>query len=169
MLYYYNVICLYQERSIMVNEERTKLMTKAEIFRVKEERNALRRNRFYKGDYIAYEMIRSAIAFIFAFALLFVMWVLYYAEPLMTQRSVEELAGLMARAGGSACCACSSVFWWRHIMYSSGSIFWRAIKMKEYQRFSDRSGGCMKRRPKRSGENRRDLRNDDTSGPAGTN
>ena len=104
MLYYYNVICLYQERSIMVNEERTKLMTKAEIFRVKEERNALRMNRFYKGDYIAYEMIRSAIAFISAFALLFVMWVLYYAEPLMTQRSVEELAGLMARAGISLLC-----------------------------------------------------------------
>ena len=36
----------------MVNAERTKLMTKAEIFRVKEERNALRLNHFYKGDYI---------------------------------------------------------------------------------------------------------------------
>lgn len=34
----------------MVNAERTKLMTKAEIFRVKEERRALKLNRFYRSD-----------------------------------------------------------------------------------------------------------------------
>lgn len=132
MLYYYNVICLYQERSIMVNEERTKLMTKAEIFRVKEERNALRMNRFYKGDYIAYEMIRSAIAFISAFALLFVMWVLYYAEPLMTQRSVEELAGLMARAGISLLCLLVCFLVAAYYVFKRKYILARD-KMKEYQ------------------------------------
>lgn len=83
----------------MVNAERTKLMTKAEIFRVKEERKALRLNRYYKSDYISYEMIRAAIVFTFAYVLLAVMWFLYYAEPLMTQKSIEELAGIAVQAG----------------------------------------------------------------------
>lgn len=83
----------------MVNAERTKLMTKAEIFRVKEERKALRLNRFYRSDYISYEMIRAAIGFIFGYLLLAVMWVLYYAEPLMTQKSIDELIGIAVQAG----------------------------------------------------------------------
>lgn len=83
----------------MVNAERTKLMTKAEIFRVKEERKALRMNRFYRSDYISYEMIRAAIGFIFGYLLLAVMWVLYYAEPLMTQKSIDELISIAVQAG----------------------------------------------------------------------
>ncbi len=82
----------------MVNAERTKLMTKAEIFRVKEERKALKLNRFYKGDYISYEMIRAGISFTFAYFLVVIMWVLYYAEPLMTQKEIPELLDMGARA-----------------------------------------------------------------------
>lgn len=88
----------------MVNAERTKLMTKAEIFRVKEERKALRLNRFYRSDYISYEMIRSAIGFLFGYLLLTVMWVLYYAEPLMTQKSIDELISIAVQAGITLLC-----------------------------------------------------------------
>lgn len=88
----------------MVNAERTKLMTKAEIFRVKEERKALRLNRFYRSDYISYEMIRAAIGFIFGYLLLAVMWVLYYAEPLMTQKSIDELISIAVQAGITLLC-----------------------------------------------------------------
>jgi cbb3-type cytochrome oxidase subunit 3 len=83
----------------MVNAERTKLMTKAEIFRVKEERRALKLNRFYRSDYISYEMIRSALCFIFGYVLVVVMWVLYYAEPLMTTKQIEELVQMAVQAG----------------------------------------------------------------------
>lgn len=88
----------------MVNAERTKLMTKAEIFRVKEERKALKLNRFYRSDYISYEMIRSALCFIFGYMLFVLMWVLYYAEPLMTTKQIEELVQMAVRAGVALLC-----------------------------------------------------------------
>ena len=88
----------------MVNAERTKLMTKAEIFRVREERKALRLNRFYRSDYISYEMIRAAICFVLAYVLFAVMWVLYYAEPLMTQKGIEELVVIAVQAGITLVC-----------------------------------------------------------------
>ena len=88
----------------MVNAERTKLMTKAEIFRVKEERKALKLNRFYRNDYISYEMIRAAICFIFGYGLLVLMWVLYNAESLMTTKQVSELAQMAVRAGITLAC-----------------------------------------------------------------
>ncbi|QNM06888.1 hypothetical protein [Qiania dongpingensis] len=116
----------------MVNAERTKLMTKAEIFRVKEERNALRLNHFYKGDYISYEMIRSGILFIFAYLLLTVMWVLYFAEPLMTQTRIEDLAMMAVQAGIALVCLLACFLVAAYFVFKSKYQKARA-KVKDYQ------------------------------------
>ncbi len=76
----------------MVSEERTKLMARAEILREKEWEKSLKLGRFHRKDYISYKMIQSAFSFIFAYVLIFIMWVLYHAEELMTQKKIEELA-----------------------------------------------------------------------------
>ncbi len=116
----------------MVNTERTKLMTKAEIFRVKEERRALKLNRFYRNDYISYEMIRSAICFIFGYALFVLMWILYYAEPLMTTKQVGELVQMAIRAGVALLCLLACFLVAAYFVFRSKYRKARA-KVKEYQ------------------------------------
>ena len=69
-------------------------MTKAEIFRIREERRALRLNRFYRNDYVSRRMIAAALSFTCGYLLVVLMWGLYYAEYLMTKRTVAQLANL---------------------------------------------------------------------------
>ena len=116
----------------MVNAERAKLMTKAEIFRVKEERKALKLNRFYRGDYISYEMIRSALCFIFGYVLFVLMWVLYYAEPLMTTKQIEELAQMAVRAGVALLCLLACFLVASYFVFRKKYRKARA-KVKDYQ------------------------------------
>ena len=40
-------------------------------------------NRFFRGDYVIYGMIKSAISLTVAFALAVGMWIIYHAEELM--------------------------------------------------------------------------------------
>lgn len=149
----------------MVNAERTKLMTKAEIFRGKEERRALRLNHFSRGDYISYEMIRSAIAFIFAYVVLVVMWVLYYAEPLMTQKSIEELAVMAVRAGIGLLCLLVCFLVAAYFVFRRKYL--KAVdKVKKYQTVLKRINRLYEQETAKVWRESEEYENDDASGPA---
>lgn len=81
----------------MIRANKVKTMTKAAIFEKKEARGALAINRFFRGDYVIYGMIKSAISLTIAFVLAVGMWVIYHAEELMTEKSVADLFALGMR------------------------------------------------------------------------
>ena len=78
----------------MIRANKVKTMTRAAMFEKKEARGALAVNRFFRGDYVIYGMIKSAISITIAFALAVGMWVIYHAEELMTEKSVADLFAL---------------------------------------------------------------------------
>lgn len=78
----------------MIRANKVKTMTRAAMFENKEARGALAVNRFFRGDYVIYGMIKSAISITIAFALAVGMWVIYHAEELMTEKSVADLFAL---------------------------------------------------------------------------
>lgn len=78
----------------MIRTNKVKIMTRAAIFEKEEERGALHISHFYKGDYVSYGMLKSAISLTCAFGLGVCVWVIYHAEKLMTEESVEDLLAL---------------------------------------------------------------------------
>ena len=78
----------------MIRVNKVKTMTRAAIFEKKEARGALAINRFFMSDYVVYGLIKSAISITIAFALTVGMWVIYHAEELMTEKTVEDLFAL---------------------------------------------------------------------------
>ncbi|MCI8464471.1 MAG: hypothetical protein HFI63_01240 [Lachnospiraceae bacterium] len=149
----------------MVNAERTKLMTKAEIFRVKEERKALKLNRFYRSDYISYEMIRSALCFVFGYALFVLMWVLYYAEPLMTTKQVSELAQMAVRAGIGLLCLLTCFLVASYFVFRRKYRKARA-KVKEYQALLKQINHLYEQGTVKVWKESEEYRNDNPSGSA---
>ena len=75
----------------MIRANKVKTMTRAAIFEKREARGALAINRFFRNDYVVYGLIKSAISLTIAFGLAVGMWVIYHAEELMTEKSVEDL------------------------------------------------------------------------------
>lgn len=78
----------------MIRANKVKIMTRAAIFEQKEERKALHVNQFFRSDYVIYGMLKSAVSMTIAFGLAVCMWVIYHAEKLMTEKSVEDLFAL---------------------------------------------------------------------------
>lgn len=78
----------------MIRTNKVKVMTRAAIFEQKEERKALHISHFFKGDYIVYGLLKSIISLTVAFGLGTGIWVVYYAEELMTEKSVTDLLAL---------------------------------------------------------------------------
>ena len=149
----------------MVNAERTKLMTKAEIFRVKEERRALKLNRFYRSDFISYEMIRSALCFIFGYVLFLLMWVLYYAEPLMTTKQIEELVQMAVRAGVALLCLLTCFLVASYFVFRRKYRKARA-KVKEYQALLKQINRLYEQDTAKVWKESEEFKHDDPSGSA---
>lgn len=151
----------------MVSEERTKLMTKAEIFRVKEERKALKINRFHQSDYVSCKMIYSAISFTAAYFLLVIMWILYNAEPLMTQKSISELAdmgikALIVLACLLACFLVAAFFVFRRSYRKARE------KVKRYQAVLKQISRLYEKETVRVWRESEELRDDNAAGFKGT-
>ena len=75
----------------MIRTNKVKIMTRAAAFEQKEGRKALYINQFFAADYVAYGLIKSAVSLTIAFGMAIAMWVVYHAEELMTEKSVEDL------------------------------------------------------------------------------
>lgn len=75
----------------MIRTSKVKTMTQAAIFEKKEERRSIYISRFFRGDYVLYGLIKSGISITIAYLLGIGMFVIYHAEELMTEKSVEDL------------------------------------------------------------------------------
>jgi predicted membrane-bound mannosyltransferase len=78
----------------MIQIQKVKTMTQAAAFEKKEARRSIYISRFFRGDYLLNGLIRSAVSITIAYGLIIGMLVIYHAEELMTEKSVEDLAAL---------------------------------------------------------------------------
>lgn len=67
----------------MLNENKVKMMTKMAIYEKNEGRRMLRTAKYFKGDFIAFGILKTLITTTFAFLIIAVMYVLCNAEGLI--------------------------------------------------------------------------------------
>lgn len=67
----------------MLNQERVREMTRLAIFDKNEGKECKPMTQYFRGDYIAKEMLKSVVAGTVAFAVVAAMGVLYWAEDLL--------------------------------------------------------------------------------------
>lgn len=73
----------------MINEEKVKLMTKLAIYESKKGKKQLNISKYYKRDYVRYNMFKAVVAATVSFIMLLAIYVLVNAEDLLM--SLNEL------------------------------------------------------------------------------
>lgn len=68
----------------MLNENKIKMMTKMAIYEKNEGRKMLKTAKYFKGDFIAFGILKSLIATTFAYIIIVVMYVLCNLENLVS-------------------------------------------------------------------------------------
>ncbi len=75
----------------MLNEEKIKLMTGIAMFEKKAEKEVFPVNRYFKGDYVSFHMLRSFISYTFSCILILLLWLLYSIEEILDTMDLEAL------------------------------------------------------------------------------
>ena len=78
----------------MLNENKIKMMTKMAIYEKNEGKSMLKTARYFKGDYIAFGILKSVIATTFAAIILLTMYFLCNAEGMIQQINNLDYVGL---------------------------------------------------------------------------
>lgn len=78
----------------MLNENKVKMMTKMAIYEKNEGKTMLRTAKYFKGDYIAFGILKTVIATTFAFMIIAAMYVLCNAQGLIEQINNLDYMGL---------------------------------------------------------------------------
>lgn len=71
----------------MINEEKVKYMTKAAAYENGPEKKNIDIDAYFKGDYIGLQLVKSGIAYTFAFAVIVAIWVTSEMEEVMLKIS----------------------------------------------------------------------------------
>lgn len=78
----------------MLNEERIKLMTKMATYEAKEGKTTFRIGKYFKSDYISYQLLKSAISITVAYLLMISLWALAKMEYIMENIHKIDLVNL---------------------------------------------------------------------------
>lgn len=78
----------------MLNENKIKMMTKMAIYEKNEGKSMLKTAKYFKGDYIAFGILKTVIATTFAGIILLTMYFLCNAEGLIQQINNLDYVGL---------------------------------------------------------------------------
>lgn len=81
----------------MLNEDKVKLMTRAAIYEKHAGKKNMKMTKYFRGDYVSWNMIKTAVAVTLAYMLLAGCWVLYHLEYLMENLYTMDLAELIRR------------------------------------------------------------------------
>ena len=93
MVYLFKTYVDYNEVKVLLNENKVKMMTKMAIYEKNEGRRMLRTAKYFKGDYVAFGILKTLITTTFAFAIVAIMYVLCNAEGLVENiNSMDYLA-----------------------------------------------------------------------------
>ena len=77
MVYLFKTYVDYNEVKVLLNENKVKMMTKMAIYEKNEGRRMLRTAKYFKGDYVAFGILKTLITTTFAFAIVAIMYVLH--------------------------------------------------------------------------------------------
>lgn len=83
----------------MINEERVKVMTKLAIYESTKGKKQLNISKYYKRDYVRYNMFKTIVTSTIAFLLLIGIAGLLKAEELLTNLNSSDLIQLAVRVG----------------------------------------------------------------------
>lgn len=83
----------------MLNQERVCEMTRLAMFDKKEGENCKPMIQYFRSDYVEKEMLKSLLSGTMAFGMVFVMWLLYGVEELITHLNLTELQRLVVEFG----------------------------------------------------------------------
>lgn len=83
----------------MLNENKVKMMTKMAIYEKNEGRKMLRTAKYFRGDYIAFGILKTVIATTFAYMIIIAMYVLTNAEGLIEEINNLDYVGMAKKVG----------------------------------------------------------------------
>lgn len=78
----------------MLNEDRIKLMTKMASYEAREGKKEIPITKFFRIDYVTFNLVKTVISTTIAFCLIVAMWVLYKAEYFITNIHKMDLLAL---------------------------------------------------------------------------
>lgn len=83
----------------MLNENKIKMMAKMAIYEKNEGRQMLKNSHYFKGDYVAFGVLRTLIAVTFAYIIMVMLYVLCNMEKLMADINSLDYAAVGKRLG----------------------------------------------------------------------
>ena len=81
----------------MLNENKIKMMTKMAIYEKNEGRQMIKNSRYFKGDYVAFGVLRTLIATTFAYIIMVILYVLCNLEKLVADINSLDYAAVGKR------------------------------------------------------------------------
>lgn len=112
----------------MVNQEKVRLMTRAECYRQREKRGALRINRYNKGAYVSQQVVKALIICTAGVVVGALMWIFYVSEELLGSNDlglVGDVLKQIALLYGAALVTGALIAWRRYshiFMKARGSV-----------------------------------------------
>ena len=85
---------LFNEVNELLNENKIKMMTKMAIYEKNEGKSMLKTAKYFKGDYIAFGVLKTVIATTFAGVILLAMYFLCNAEGMIRDINNLDYIGL---------------------------------------------------------------------------
>ncbi len=79
----------------MLNEDKVKLMTRVAMYEKHSGRKNMKMTKYFRGDYVSWNMIKTAVAITIAYMLIAGCWVLYHLEYLMENLYTMDLVELV--------------------------------------------------------------------------
>jgi hypothetical protein len=79
----------------MLNEEKIKLMTKLAMYEKHTGKKTMRIAKYFRSDYISWNMIKTALAVTVAYALMIGLWLAYHVEEYMGELYSLNYIGLL--------------------------------------------------------------------------
>lgn len=114
----------------MVNQEKVRLMTRAEWYRQQEERGALRVNQYNKGAYVSMQIVKALIIATAGVAVAVLIWVFYEGENLLAFNDFEVILDIAVQIA---------------VMYGAVLVITALVSWKTYTRIYTKARSSVKR------------------------
>lgn len=114
----------------MVNQEKVRLMARAEWYRQRERRRALNVNRYSKGAYVSTQIVKSLIFCTVGAGVCVIMWAIYHADELLTIYDFNRLLAIGRQV---------------LIMYAAALVIAAAVSWRSYLRKYTKARSSVKK------------------------
>lgn len=88
---------------VLIDLEKVRIMTKLAVFEQEEEEDAIKITRYYQGDYVRHELLKTLVCITFGYVCLCVLGVLYQLEYLIGNAIKLDYSKLLVELIGGYC------------------------------------------------------------------